>query len=251
VVHVETAAEDISNMGNKMQLKTTNSWLATHWPKLVALALWIVLVGAYAWYAQVNQLGPLAAAGALIDILRTSTYGVIIYILIYALRPLVFFSAVLLTLLGGALYGPIWGVLIVIIGSNLSAMVAYGVGRYFGQGMLAGENSAGTVQRYAERMRNNSFETILIMRFIFLPYDLVNYLGGLLHINWRAFLFATALGSIPGTISFVLFGASIEGDFDGSLPTMNPWVLLISVALFLVSLGLSRYFKGRERARMA
>lgn len=49
----------------------------------------------------------------------------------------------------------------------------------------------------------NSFETVLIMRFIFLPYDLVNYLAGILRIDLKAFILATLLGSIPGTIAFV------------------------------------------------
>ena len=59
-------------------------------------------------------------------------------------------------------------------------------------------------------MRDNSFETVLIMRFIFLPYDLMNYMAGFMRIHMRAFILATTLGSIPGTISFVLLGASVS-----------------------------------------
>ena len=112
--------------------------------------------------------------------------------------------------MGGFLFGPVWGIVIVAIGGNLSAMVAYTVGRYFGQGILDNEESSGVMQRYADKMRTNSFETILVMRFIFLPYDLVNYMGGLLRVDWKAFLVATTLGSIPGTIAFVLAGASLD-----------------------------------------
>jgi uncharacterized membrane protein YdjX (TVP38/TMEM64 family) len=98
-------------------------------------------------------------------------------------------------------------------------------------------------------MRRNSFETVLIMRFIFLPYDLVNYLAGFLRIDWKAYLLATALGSIPGTVSFVLFGASFDGDFSGGLPSVDPRALAASVTIFLISIGLSRYFKSREKRR--
>ena len=48
------------------------------------------------------------------------------------------------------------------------------------------------------------------MRLLFLPYDLVNYVCGALRITWSSFLLATALGSLPGTVSFVLLGASLE-----------------------------------------
>ncbi|MEZ4595105.1 MAG: hypothetical protein R3D55_28775 [Chloroflexota bacterium] len=56
-----------------------------------------------------------------------------------------------------------------------------------GEDVLDNAEEAGTIQRYTRRLRENSFETVLIMRLIFLPYDLVNYLSGFLKINWRAF----------------------------------------------------------------
>ena len=85
----------------------------------------------------------------------------------------------------------------------------------------------------------------MIMRFIFLPYDMVSYLAGFLRIHYWPFILATALGSIPGTIAFVLFGASIE-HFDGGLPSLNPNILAASVVIFIVSIALSRLFKKRE-----
>ena len=99
-------------------------------------------------------------------------------------------------------------------------------------------------------MRQNSFETILIMRFIFLPYDLVNYLAGLLQISWRSFTLATFLGSIPGTIAFVSFGASLDLKewAMGKAPMFNPKVLLFGAVIFLLSLAISRYYKRREPA---
>jgi uncharacterized membrane protein YdjX (TVP38/TMEM64 family) len=224
-----------------------SSWIGRHWQKVVALLLWVGLFAVYRWYAVTNDLGPVEAVRQLIQLMQTSAYGPLIYIALYALRPLLFFSSILLTLAGGFIFGPVWGVLYTVIAANTSAMVAYVVGYYFGQGLLSDDGSDGVIQRYAARMRKDSFETVLIMRFIFLPYDLVNYLAGFLRIDWKAFLLATALGSIPGTISFILFGAAIEGDFDGSIPSLNPRVLAVSVGLFVVSLALSRYFKRREQ----
>jgi len=94
-------------------------------------------------------------------------------------------------------------------------------------------------------MRENSFETVMVMRFIFLPYDAVSYLAGFLRIKYLPFILATALGSIPGTMAFIGFGASIER-FDGALPKLNPVTLGFSFAIFVVSLALSRMFKKRE-----
>ncbi len=237
----------ITNEPHTADLPAGNA-LQQHWQKLVALAIWLVVIGGYFWYAQANNLGPFEAVRQLVNVMQNSAYGPLLFILIYALRPLIFFSATLLTIAAGFLFGPVLGIVYTIIGSNTSATVAYLIGRYFGQGLLDGSQSGGILQRYTKRMRENSFETILTMRFIFLPYDLVNYLAGFLRIDWKSFILASMLGAIPGTISFVLFGASIEGDFTGQAPSLNPWVLAAGVSLFVLSIVLSRYFKGREQA---
>lgn len=216
------------------------------WPKLLGLAIWLGLLAAYWQYTRVNGITPLESVQRLVEFMASSGAGVLVYILVYMLRPVLFFPATLLTLAGGYLYGPVLGVAVVVVASNLSSLVAYNIGRFFGAGILDQSANSGVLQQYAERMRRNSFETVLIMRFIFLPYDLVSYFSGFLRIRWQGFLLATALGSIPGTIAFVLFGASIEGGFTGELPQLNGTMLLVGALMFVVSLALSRWFRRRE-----
>lgn len=217
-----------------------------HWQKVIAGLIWTSAIIAFRRYMVINDLSFVEATQQLAAFF-TSPAGPLIYIIIYALRPLVLFPATLLTLVGGAIFGPVLGVLWVVLGSNSSAMVAYVVGRYFGKGLLSDEEeSEGIIKRYAKRMRENSFETVMIMRFIFLPYDLVNYLSGFLRIDWKAYLLASALGSIPGTIAFVLFGASLDISQGITSPDINPWTLLVSLAMVVVSIGISRYMKKRE-----
>jgi uncharacterized membrane protein YdjX (TVP38/TMEM64 family) len=218
------------------------------WPKLLGLAIWLGLLAAYWQYTRVNGITPLESVQRLVEFMASSGAGILVYILVYMLRPVLFFPATLLTLAGGYLYGPVLGVAVV-VASNLSSLVAYNIGRFFGAGILDQSADSGVLQQYAERMRRNSFETVLIMRFIFLPYDLVSYFSGFLRIRWQGFLLATALGSIPGTIAFVLFGASIEGGFTGELPQLNGTMLAVGALMFVVSLGLSRWFRRREARR--
>lgn len=222
------------------------SFFERHGQKLITLFIWLLVIGGYSWYARANDLGPVEAVQALADFFR-SPYGPVAYFVVYALRPLLFFPATLLTLAGGSIFGPILGVILVVLSSNTSAMIAYGIGRYYGQGLLEEkEDSQTLIQRYARPLRQNSFETVMVMRFLFLPYDLVNYLCGFLRISWRPYLLATILGSIPGTIAFVLFGASIDISQGVSQPTFNPWSLAASILMVVISLVISRYFKRQE-----
>lgn len=221
------------------------SWLKQNSAKLTALTFWAALILGYQWYARSNHLSPFEAVQALLDFFSGSLWGPLVYILAYTIRPLILFPSTLLTLAGGFVFGPVLGVLYTIIASNLSSTIAYFVGRYFGEGLFKEDGSGGLFQRYARRLRENSFETVMIMRFIFLPYDAVSYLAGFLRIRFWPFILATALGSIPGTLAFIGFGASIE-HFDGSMPRLNPVTLGFSIVIFFVSIMLSRIFKKHE-----
>lgn len=233
---------------------TNASFLTRHWQKLVAALIWLVLVGSFIAYSAISGRSPTETLRDLVDLLRTP-FGPLLYILIYTLRPLAFFSAIVVTLLGGAIWGPVWGLLYVVIGSNLSATLAYGFGRAFGQGILPASGAdakGGIIGRYAERMRQNAFPTVLIMRLIYLPYDLVNYLAGFLRVPYRPYILASVLGSLPGTLTFVLAGASLNIDdiFAGrfSISAINPWTLVLSAVLFVAGIVVARLLRKRDGA---
>lgn len=99
-------------------------------------------------------------------------------------------------------------------------------------------------------MRRNAFSTVLIMRLIYLPYDLVNYLSGFLRVPYRPYILASILGSLPGTLTFVLAGASLNIDdiFAGnfSISAINPWTLVASGVLFIGGLVISRLLRRKE-----
>lgn len=220
--------------------------------RLVAAGLWLALAGLYlAWSAR-QGLEPLSGAPLrrLLELVAATPGGALLFVLLYALRPLLLLSAALLSIAAGALFGPVLGVLLVVIGSNLGAALAYGLARLFGgEGpalAVGADGAGGLARRWLARLRARSFETVFLMRLLYLPYDLVNVLAGLLRVHFGAFLLATALGSLPGTLAFTLAGASTGGV---ARPAFDPRVLAASAALFLASLALARWLRRREARR--
>ncbi|MEQ8834036.1 MAG: TVP38/TMEM64 family protein [Miltoncostaeaceae bacterium] len=211
--------------------------------RLVAAGVWVALVATGLVWARMQGLTFGEAAEGLVDTVRGSAWGPLLYVAVYLVRPLIFFSATVLTLAGGFLFGPVWGVVIVVIASNASAMIAYGLGRAVGGPALAA--GQGRVARLATRMRRRSFESVVIMRLVFLPYDLVSYAAGAARINPLGFLAATALGSIAATVSVVLLGASLE-EFDGAVPRISLPTLIISLVLLVGGLVVARIIRRRE-----
>ena len=67
---------------------------------------------------------------------KVASFGVlapVFFILLFAIRPLIFFPATLLSLSAGALFGPVKAIFILIIAENLSSLISYTVGKYFGK----------------------------------------------------------------------------------------------------------------------
>ncbi len=219
--------------------------MKTSTKRIVIGLTWGSAVIAWILYQRSTGLGTLGSLQSFIDIASGAWWAFLAFILIYAIRPLVLFPATLLTLAGGLLFGPVIGVAATVVGANASAMVAYWVARNLGFEPSEDEEAAGLLKRWSNRMREESFVTVLLMRFAFLPYDLVNYAAGFLRIRPLAFLVATALGSLPGTISFTLAGASITSLEDGP-SGIDTNVLIASAVIFVASLVISRVVKKRN-----
>ena len=195
---------------------------------------------------------PLDVLAEIVRFLVEHPAGPLMYALLCVVRPLFLFSSSVLTIGAGHLYGPVLGLVVVTIGQNAGALLAYGLGAWFGAD-LAGRALANPRWRgVASRLRRHTFETVLTLRLLFTPYDAVNYTAGALRLRRREFVAGNVLGSIAGSLTFLLFGASI-GDLsvlaDGHWPTLDPSTLAASATLLGVSLLVSRAVRRRAGAR--
>jgi uncharacterized membrane protein YdjX (TVP38/TMEM64 family) len=214
----------------------------------VAVALWALLLGGYAWVVVSTGRTPLDVLAELVTFLAEHPWGPALFVLVYVARPLVAFSATVLTVGAGYLYGPFLGLLVVTVGANGGALLAYGLGRWLGAGLAGHALAHPRLVGVAGRLRARAFDTVLTLRFLFAPYDAVNYLAGALRLHPVPFVLATVLGSLPGSLTFLLFGASV-GDLGalaaGQWPSLDPWMLAASAALLVASLAASRALRRR------
>ncbi|MDM8519558.1 VTT domain-containing protein [Anaerolineales bacterium HSG6] len=233
------------------------SFVQQHWQKLVALAFWVFIVGGGFLYTYLNNLSGTQLLIQIVELMKTPI-GPLIYILLYAIRPLTFLSAVALTLVAGSIFGsggPLnlaLAVFYTVIASHVSATVAYFIGRYFGKGLIQesnGEDDTGFIARWSKRMQDNTFEAVLLMRVFFLPFDLVSYLAGFLRVNWFTFISASILGSMAGSIAIIAFGASLslEEIIAGQTPDPDWRVFAFGLVIMVISVAASQFLKGRDQ----
>ena len=136
--------------------------------------------------------------------------------------------AVVATLLGGFLFGPVLGTLLVVVAGTTGATVVFLVARTaFGEGL---RRKAGPLyERVAAGMRENAFEYLLFLRIVPLfPFFLVNILPALFDVRPRTFVLATLVGIIPGTFVYANLGREL-----GTLSSVGD---LFSMKMFLAFL---------------
>lgn len=212
--------------------------------RLFGAGLWAGAIAGYVYFARSRNLGPVEAAEEVRQILSRNWWGPVLFIVFYSVRPLVLFPASVLTVLGGLAFGPIWGSLWTIVAANLSAAVTYGVGRFFGSQAIIDRMGA-VFGSYFDRAMARPFETTLIMRLVYLPFDLVGYAAGFLSLNFGAFMVGSFLGMLPGIVAFVGFGASVDSLGDGS-PSLDYRILAASVLLAGAGMLGSRWLRQRS-----
>jgi len=167
-----------------------------------------------------------------------------IYIVFYAIRPLILFPATLLTIASGLIFGPWLGTLFTIIGENASANFGFALIRWLGRERIAA-HSTPLMSRWDEKLRKNGLVTVMTMRLIMLPFDAVNFGCGLTAIRHRDYAVGTFIGILPSLIGFVLLGGvAAPGLHNRTL------VVVLSALFMLLGFGIAHYLKRRDSAEI-
>lgn len=124
--------------------------------------------------------------------------GVIVFMGFYAIVNLWFPAAAVLGLLAGFMFGTLPGIVYVLSGSLMSALMAFWISRNFA-GHWIQRRWHRHLERFNRELAKRGSEYILIMRLIpMMPFILINYLAGLTPMRLRTYVWTTALGSLPG-----------------------------------------------------
>lgn len=158
------------------------------------------------------------------------------YIALYALLIGLWVPGTVLTSIGAIFFDRVTLIPLAYLGAVFGAAVGFWIARIIGgdaMEQLFGNRFA-LYRRYSDRMRERGFETMLYLRIVPTPFSAISYLGGLSSMRFRAYIGATAVGIIPGSIAFtLLLGTIIQGIRDRDFSVLFSWESLGIVALFI------------------
>ena len=175
-------------------------------------------------------------------------WGPFVYMLIYAVAPSFMMPGLPLTVIGGILFGPMWGTIYVLIGATVGASIAFLIARYMGRSWVEGFVRGGRLKELDEKVQKQGWKIVAFTRLIPLfPFNFLNYAFGLTNVRFSHYVIATFIFMAPGAAAYVIFSSSILDIFKGkvSKELVIGVVLVISVSLLPI---LYKKFKAKGRA---
>ncbi len=118
-----------------------------------------------------------------------------------------------IALAAGAAYGHLWGTVVVVIGAELGALIAFGLARVLGHDVLR-RVFGDRVDAGLLGSQNALTATVFASRLMpFVSFDMVSYAAGLSRLHTWRFAVATLAGIIPASFLLAHFGGeAVSGD---------------------------------------
>lgn len=129
-----------------------------------------------------------------------------LFIAVYAAATVLFFPGAVLTLAGGALFGPVWGTVLNLTGATLGATLAFLVARYLAADWVAAR-SGDRLRKLIAGVEGEGWRFVAFVRLVPLfPFNLLNYALGLTRIPLLHYVVASLLCMLPAGAAYTYLG---------------------------------------------
>lgn len=145
-----------------------------------------------------------------------------------------------LILAGGVVFGVGWGAFYNFLGTMVGASASYFLARALGRDLVLHVAPEKLLTRVEALLERHGFWTLARIRFLPIPFAVVNYGTALAGIRVPTFLGASALGLAPAMLLYTYFGHALftvaAGDRQAVLRNLILSLILILTLTFLVPL---------------
>ena len=174
--------------------------------------------------------------------------GPVLFMFIYALATVLFLPGSVLTLAGGALFGPVLGTLYNLTGATIGATLAFLVARYLASDWVE-HKTGGRLKQLKEGVESEGWRFVAFVRLVPLfPFNLLNYALGLTRIKFWHYVIASYLCMLPGGFAYTYLGYAGKEAIAGSEGLIQKG--LVALALLASVAFLPRLIKHLRRAPM-
>lgn len=120
----------------------------------------------------------------------------IVFGALFCVSTLLFLPTFPLVIAAGALFGPVWGVIINLTSATTGAICAFLISRYIGLNHLPVHKQA-LIQRLVARIDRYGWKSVMFFRLVPMPFSVVNYGFGLTKIKISHYIVGTFIFIMP------------------------------------------------------
>jgi phospholipase D1/2 len=150
-----------------------------------------------------------------------------------------------LLIAGGVIFGAVWGSVYNWIGVFAGGIVTYYLGRLLGRDFVA-QIGGPRLKKMERAIAQRGFWGLVGIRFLPLPYALVNYAQALTGIRPALFMITTALGTLPAAVLYTYFSSALARLGAGNRSEIYRQIELSFVLLLLATI-VPQIWQGRRR----
>jgi uncharacterized membrane protein YdjX (TVP38/TMEM64 family)/rhodanese-related sulfurtransferase len=211
------------------------------------VGLVLVLVVAVVWLLRHHDL--IDPGGLELRLHALGTWAPMGFVAVYAAGTVLFFSGALLSLAGGALFGPVWGTLWNLLGATLGATLAFLLARGIA-GPWVARRLGGRLRRLVDGVSAEGWRFVALMRLVpLVPFNLLNYALGLTGISLPAYILASLVCMLPGAVAFTWLGYAGRSAASGDMSALRYGLFGLGVLAMIAFVPrLFRRFRTREPA---
>jgi uncharacterized membrane protein YdjX (TVP38/TMEM64 family) len=203
------------------------------------------LLGAIVWLALHREF--LQAAALEQELARFGPWAPILFVSLYAFATVLFVPGSVLTVAGGALFGPVWGTLWNLIGATSGATLAFMIARYVASDWVAAR-AGERLARLIRGVEEEGWRFVAFVRLVPLfPFNLVNYAFGLTRIRLGEYVLASFVCMAPGALAYTYLGYAGREATSGQAGAIGKALLALALLAAVAFLPrLVRRVKGQR-----
>ncbi|MGV6858109.1 MAG: TVP38/TMEM64 family protein [bacterium] len=173
----------------------------------------------------------------------------LLFMLIYIIGTVLFLPGSVLTLAGGALFGPFWGTFYNLTAATMGAGLTFLISRHLASQSVetwVKKKAEGKAKRLKEGVEKEGWRFVVFARLVpVFPFNLLNYALGLTRLKFSHYLIASYLAMLPGAAAYTYLGYIGREAAAGSEGLIQK--ALLAIALLAITAFIPRFYRRYAR----
>ncbi len=179
--------------------------------------------------------------------LNGTPYTPLLFLIAYVLAQQIFISSMAFCIVGGVLFGPVYGTLLDLAGATLGAALSFLTSRHLLANWITPHLPANML-RIRDEVGNGGWRAVFFLRLLpVFPFTPLNYTLGLTHLSLSQFLVPTVICVAPRIAVYAYLGYAGRQALEGNIGVI--WDIIIALGVLVALAWLPQLIRQHLRRK--